>query len=62
MDQAFTLIGRDGRKVVQENLERIEESQRQLRDNIETSRRLTEEARALVEQAHKEPHDLRRGR
>ncbi|HEX5184522.1 MAG TPA: hypothetical protein VFW19_15405 [Allosphingosinicella sp.] len=45
----------------QENLERIEESQKRLRDSIETSRRLTQEAQALVEQGRKEPHDLSQG-
>lgn len=43
-------------------LERIEESQKQLRDSIETSKRLAGEAQALVDQAHKESERLSSGR
>jgi hypothetical protein len=36
----------------EKRLKRIEESQGQLRDSIEASKRLTGEAQALVDQAH----------
>jgi hypothetical protein len=44
------LANRDSR----ETLERVEESQRRLRDSIEASKRLVGEAQALVDQARNE--------